>query len=50
MGEYTFSLLDIDYVLEEKKPVIRIFGRTDKGQSIVAFDRGFEPYFQKFQE
>ncbi len=45
MGEYTFSLLDIDYVLEEKKPAIRIFGRTDKGQSIVAFDRGFEPYF-----
>ena len=50
MGEYTFSLLDIDYVLEEKKPVIRIFGRTDKGQSIVAFDRGFEPYFYAYSK
>ena len=45
MEEYTFALIDIDYVLEEGKPVIRIFGRTKQGKSIVAFDRSFEPYF-----
>lgn len=45
MGEYNFCLLDVDYVLVDEKPVIRIFGRTDDGKSIIAFDRSFEPYF-----
>ena len=45
MQEYTFCLLDIDYILEDNRPVIRIFGRTDKGKSIVAFDKSFKPYF-----
>ncbi|MFO7872119.1 MAG: DNA-directed DNA polymerase [Candidatus Undinarchaeales archaeon] len=45
MGEYNFCLLDVDYIIIDEKPVIRMFGRTDKGESVVAFDRTFEPYF-----
>jgi len=45
MPKYELCLLDIDYTLEEKKPVIRIFGRTNEGKSIVVLDRNVEPYF-----
>ncbi len=38
-------ILDVDYVLEEERPIIRIWGKTDKGESIVIFDFNFEPYF-----
>lgn len=45
MGEYNLCPLDIDYILVDGRPIIRMFGRTDDGKSVVAFDRTFEPYF-----
>ncbi|MFH1425054.1 MAG: DNA-directed DNA polymerase [archaeon] len=45
MPEYTFCLLDIDYSLDGGLPAVRMFGRTDKGKSIVVLDKSFEPYF-----
>ena len=51
MPKYKLCLLDIDYTLNEKKEaVMRIFGRTDKGKSIVAFDSSFKPYFYVLTE
>ena len=44
-----FCLLDADYVIEktngEEKPVIRLFGKTKNGKSVLVLDRKFEPYF-----
>jgi DNA polymerase, archaea type len=40
-------LLDIDYVTEGEKPVIRLFGREigkERGRSIMVMDRAFQPY------
>ena len=40
-------LLDIDYVTEKDKPVIRLFGKekgSDDFNHIIALDRTFEPY------
>jgi DNA polymerase elongation subunit (family B) len=45
MAEYTFCLLDIDYELVNGKAVIRMFGRTKEGKSILVTDKTFEPYF-----
>ena len=42
-----FILLDIDYVTENGRPVVRLFGKErgeDKGRSIIALDRHFRPY------
>ena len=51
MPEFKFCLLDIDYVLDEqRRPIIRIFGKTDKGDSVVALDKSFEPYFYAVAE
>lgn len=36
---------EIDYVLEDDSPVIRVFGRTRPGQSIAALCPDFKPYF-----
>jgi DNA polymerase elongation subunit (family B) len=38
-------ILGVDYVLNGETPVIRIWGKTRDGKSIVVLDRGFEPYF-----
>lgn len=38
-------MLDIDYELVNGKAVIRMFGRTKQGKSIVVTDKSFEPYF-----
>src|SRR3989338_4104429 len=41
-----FCLIGADYFLtEEGIPVIRLFGKTVNGKSIVLFDAGFRPYF-----
>ena len=40
-----FLLLDIDYVLENDKPIIRMWGRTHDGRTVLANDRNFRPYF-----
>ncbi|MCK4532110.1 MAG: DNA polymerase, partial [Candidatus Aenigmarchaeota archaeon] len=45
MVKVEFCLFDIDYVLEDGKPVVRLWGKTKKGESILAEDRNFEPYF-----
>ncbi len=42
-----FILLDIDYVTENGRPVVRLFGKElgeDSGRSIIALDRNFRPY------
>lgn len=39
-----FQIIDADYV-QNNKPVIRIFGRTEEGESVCCFYEGFEPYF-----
>lgn len=45
MVKVEFCVLDADYVLEDGKPVVRLWGKTKKGESILALDRDFEPYF-----
>ena len=47
METKTLVLLDIDYVTEDNKPVIRLFGTfmAEEGpKSIIVLDRGFQPY------
>lgn len=42
-----FVLLDIDYITEDEKPVVRLFGRIQgesNKESIIAMDRNFKPY------
>ncbi len=39
------QILDIDYILVNSRPVIRIFGKDVKGRSVVAFREGCLPYF-----
>ncbi len=43
--EMKFQILDVDYVLVNSKPHIRIFGKTSDGKSIVVFQNNFLPYF-----
>ncbi|HMK48261.1 MAG TPA: DNA-directed DNA polymerase [Methanocella sp.] len=38
-------LLDADYIVENNRPIIRLWCVDDKGRSAVLFDRTFEPYF-----
>lgn len=49
MSILRFCLLQVDYVTEgqgrSERPLIRLWGRTDKGKSVVVLDRGFTPYF-----
>ncbi|MBU0953079.1 MAG: DNA-directed DNA polymerase [Nanoarchaeota archaeon] len=40
-----FCLLDIDYVIEQHRPVVRLWGADEQGKAIVLLDRSFEPYF-----
>lgn len=47
MESRKFVLLDIDYITEEDKAVIRMFGRLEgdeEGQSIIVLDKNFKPY------
>ena len=39
------QILDVDYVLVGDKPVVRIFGKTMKGEAVCAFYEGYKPYF-----
>lgn len=47
MIEREMIVLDIDYITEGEKPVIRLFGREpgENPKRIIAFDNSFEPYF-----
>ena len=40
-----FQLFDVDYILKDKKPILRLFGKTEDGKSITIFYEGFFPYF-----
>lgn len=40
-----FQLLDVDYVMVDNKPHIRLFGKTEDKKSITVFFEGFYPYF-----
>jgi DNA polymerase I len=40
-----FQILDVDYVLVDEKPVIRLFGKNEEGESVCCFYEGFMPYF-----
>ena len=40
-----FQVLDVDYVLVNEKPVIRAFGKDEKGDTVCGFYEGFQPYF-----
>jgi len=47
MESRKFVLLDIDYITEDDKAVIRMFGRIkgdEEGQSIIVLDKYFKPY------
>src|SRR3989344_6941529 len=39
------QILDVDYVLIDEKPVIRIFGKTEEGKVVCGFYDEFKPYF-----
>jgi len=39
------QILDVDYILVDEKPIIRIFGKTLEGESVCAFYEGYQPYF-----
>lgn len=43
--ETEFCVLDVDHAMEGDSPVIRIWGRTEDGKSVLATDREFYPYF-----
>ncbi len=43
--EFELQIIDVDYVVVNEKPVIRIFGKTAKGESACAFYEGYVPYF-----
>ncbi|MCD6381579.1 MAG: ribonuclease H-like domain-containing protein [Candidatus Aenigmarchaeota archaeon] len=38
------QVLDVDYI-QNDKPIIRIFGKTERNEPMVAFYHGFLPYF-----
>ncbi|VVB88392.1 DNA polymerase [uncultured archaeon] len=40
-----FQILDADYRYSEGKPVVRLFGRDESGNSVCCSVPGFEPYF-----
>ncbi|UCD07862.1 MAG: DNA polymerase elongation subunit [Candidatus Aenigmatarchaeota archaeon] len=39
------QILDVDYILVDEKPILRIFGKTLEGESVCAFYSGYRPYF-----
>ena len=38
-------LLDVDYVIENNKGVLRIFCKSEDNKSVLVLDSNFEPYF-----
>jgi DNA polymerase I len=43
--ELNFQVLDADYIISDSKPILRLFGRTDKNKSVTVFFEKFMPYF-----
>ncbi|MFH1127407.1 MAG: DNA-directed DNA polymerase [archaeon] len=42
--KYDLMLIDADYTVIDNNPIVRLYGRTKDGKSIVIFDNTFEPY------
>ncbi len=40
-----FQILDADYTYSDGKPVVRLYGRDESGNSVCCSIPGFEPYF-----
>ncbi len=40
-----FQILDTDYTYSDGKPVVRLYGRDESGNSVCCSVPGFEPYF-----
>lgn len=40
-----FQILDVDYIMLNDRPVVRIFGKTAEGETVCAFYEGYMPYF-----
>jgi len=40
-----FQVLDVDYILIDSKPVVRLFGKTEDNKPITVFYENFLPYF-----
>jgi len=45
-----FYPLSVDYVVLNGKPIIKVYGRDNKGRKIVFEDKEFEPYFYAIPE
>jgi DNA polymerase I len=39
------QIIDVDYILVDEKPIIRIFGNTESGEHVCGFYDGYAPYF-----
>ena len=39
-----FQILDVDYTLVDERPIIRIFGKGEKGETVCGFFENYEPY------
>lgn len=40
-----FCLLDAEYIVENGKPIVRLWGKANNGKSVVVLDETFFPYF-----
>lgn len=40
-----FQILDIDYTMVDEKPIVRIFGKNEKGETVCGFYEDYLPYF-----
>lgn len=40
-----FQILDVDYVLVDGRPVVRVFGKGRNGETVCGFHEGHLPYF-----
>ncbi|MBI2583564.1 MAG: hypothetical protein HYW25_02760 [Candidatus Aenigmarchaeota archaeon] len=45
MPQFIMQVIDIDYILKDGRPVVRIFGKKPNGASICVMVEGFAPYF-----
>jgi DNA polymerase I len=39
------QVIDVDYILVNERPIVRIFGKTEDGKSVCAFYEDYKPYF-----
>ncbi|NIO21519.1 MAG: hypothetical protein GTN76_12455 [Candidatus Aenigmarchaeota archaeon] len=40
-----FQIFDIDYTMVDDRPIVRIFGKTKKGETVCGFYENYLPYF-----